>query len=394
MDPFNSKFILNEKRLLWIDYDKGISIILVCYLHSLVILKDYGLNFGAYPLFNYLNIFLFGFRMALFFMISGMLASRSLEKKGLAKYIDNRFNNILYPLLIWGFIKITLQMVMGRFSPHHMSPMGYLYLLIDPRRIMPFWYLHALFCIGALYAFLKVKLKLPAFGQLLLGLILYSVSAYIHIHSLNTGFFSDIFEYYFFFALGDVISDFMFSDKGNYRLTSSGVFFPLLAFFLTVQFFVMRIILNDGKQVGVFYVEYYRPYVYLIQGIVGCAFSISLSFLLQKWRTLTFLRVVGYHSLFVYCMHIIVIGLAGTVCVKMLHIHSVPAMVAIAVSSGVILPIFFYNFCLKYNLWWLYTFRKPERQIEYLKHTRIFSLNLFTLKRVKQAVISNHTYKK
>ncbi|MGZ3836852.1 MAG: hypothetical protein ACXVB0_25270, partial [Mucilaginibacter sp.] len=50
----------------------------------------------------------------------------------------------------------------------------------------------------------------------------------------------------------------------------------------------------------------------------------------------------------------------------------VPALVLIVWTSGVILPVFFYNFCLKYNLWWLYTYRKPKPQVAYMKTANIF----------------------
>src|SRR6266481_2219184 len=101
-------------RLAWIDYDKGISIILVCYLHLYHIVQDnYGVRIDAYWVLKYPAMFLEGFRMGLFFMISGILAHKSIQKKGLFSYVDGRFNMIFYPLLIWGFIKITLQLVGG-----------------------------------------------------------------------------------------------------------------------------------------------------------------------------------------------------------------------------------------------------------------------------------------
>jgi hypothetical protein len=72
-------------------------------------------------------------------------------------------------------------------------------------------------------------------------------------------------------------------------------------------------------------------------------------------------------------MQIIVMAIARIVLQNFLHITYVPALVILIWSSGIILPVFFYNFCLRYNLWWLYTFRKPEKQVEYLRKTNIFS---------------------
>src|SRR5579875_745203 len=138
MDLFNSRQVLSQKRWLWVDYDKGISIILVGYGHCLSILSGHVSDFDSYPAFNYIGTFLYGFRMPLFFIVSGLLVSRSLQKKGLANYISNRANNILYPLLVWGVIEITLQLLSARYSSFSTGKSigleRYVQLLIDPRQ--------------------------------------------------------------------------------------------------------------------------------------------------------------------------------------------------------------------------------------------------------------------
>src|ERR1700754_1928704 len=198
MDPFNSRFILKEKRWLWIDYDKGISIILVGYGHCYSTLLGHSIDLANYPFFNYIGVFLYGFRMPLFFIVSGLLVARSLNKKGLNSYIGDRTNNILYPLLIWGFLEITLQILAARFThfTNHddITPMKYLSLLIDPRQTGHFWYLNALFCIGVIYSILRTKLKMKPLGQLALGVVLYCISAYLHINTISAGFLTDVFE--------------------------------------------------------------------------------------------------------------------------------------------------------------------------------------------------------
>lgn len=374
MDPFNSGFILKEKRWLWIDYDKGISIILVGYGHCYATLKDHGLALDNYPFLNYIGVFLYGFRMPLFFIVSGLLVGRSLNKKGLRKYIGDRSNNILYPLFIWGFLQISLQILTSRFTHNDVHPISYLNLIINPRETGHFWYLNALFCIGVIYAFFKTRLKMSAIMQLALGLLFFSASAYIHVSDINAGFLTDVFEYYIFFALGDVISKVMLAEENIRKFSSWKIFFPLLVLFITIQYFFTQINLKPTPD-GINYVEHKMPFFFLLEALVGCTISFNFSFLLQKYRSLTFLRIIGYHSLFIYCMQIIVMTIARTICVNALHITYVPVLFALVWSSGVLLPIFFYNFCLTYQLWWLYTFKKPERQVEYLQTHRIFSFS-------------------
>ena len=99
MDLFNSKYILSNKRFGWIDYDRGISIILVTYRHCFEGLERAGIDFKSFPVFEYINVFFFfGFRMPLFFIASGIFISSSMRKKGMAIMLITAFKRscILY----------------------------------------------------------------------------------------------------------------------------------------------------------------------------------------------------------------------------------------------------------------------------------------------------------
>ncbi|WP_184549764.1 acyltransferase family protein [Mucilaginibacter sp. FT3.2] len=372
MDLFNSKFVRQEKRWPWIDYDKGISIILVGYGHCYETLKDHGLPLDKYPFFDYIGVFLYGFRMPLFFIISGLLVVKSLNKHGLGAYIANRNNNILYPLFVWGTIQVTLQIIMNRYTHNGYTSIDYLNLIINPRRTGIFWYLNALYCIGVIYAFLHSRLKMPVIGQLSVGIIMYVI--YPHLYTIKAGLFIDIFEYYIFFALGDLLSKLMLDEKSMQVYTSWKFFLPLLIAFITIQYYCTPINMGDSP-FGVRNVELNKPYLFFAEALIGCALSINCSFFLQKLKALTFLRVVGYHSLFIYCAQIIFMTVTRTVCMSVLHITSVPLLILIIWPAGIVLPIFLYNFCLRFGLWWLYSFKKPGRQIEGITTARLFSFN-------------------
>lgn len=375
MDLFNSQYILAEKRWLWVDYDKGISIMLVGYGHCLSTLEGHSADLHSHTILNYIGTFFYGFRMPLFFIVSGLLVGRGLKKKGLANYIGDRTNNILYPLLVWGVIEISFQIIAStytHFTLHErVSFWRFADLIINPRETGHFWYLNALFCIGVLYATLKSALKLKPIFQLAFGLILYVLSAYLHINDIPAGLFTDIFEYYVFFALGDVISNALLDENTIRAYSSWRIFVPLLVAFIIVQYFSTGINLRPSSY-GNRLVEQKMPLFFFIEALIGCAASISFSFLLQKYKLFTWIRIVGYHSLFIYCMQIIVMTFARIFFQNFLSINYTPALVILIWSSGIFLPVVFYNFCLRYNLWWLYTFKKPEKQVNYLRDTNIF----------------------
>jgi fucose 4-O-acetylase-like acetyltransferase len=360
MNIFNTQHILKEKRWKWIDYDKGISIILVGFGHCLSVMKGH-VDLDSYPIFNYIATFLYGFRMPLFFIISGIFISSGLKRKGLSGYVSNRADTVLYPLMVWGIIQITLQLITARISNNTVTPASYLYLLIAPRETGHFWYLNALFCIGVIYAFLRSGLKMKPLAQVGLGLILYCFSAYIHLNNLNAGFLTDICEFYLFFSLGDLISNVLLTEQNVKRFSSFKLFFPLLVIFLIIQYQFAKINLHGGAE-GINYVEHKMPFFFLFEALFGCTISINFSFLLQKYNALKFLRVIGFHSLYIYCMQIIMVTVARVVLINVLKVHYVPALVILIWLSGIIIPIFIYNACMRLNMWWLFTFKRPDKQ--------------------------------
>lgn len=55
------------------------------------------------------------------------------------------------------------------------------------------------------------------------------------------------------------------------------------------------------------------------------------------------------------------VTVARVVLVNVLKVHYVPAIVILVWMSGVIIPIFIYNICLRLNMWWLFTFKNPDK---------------------------------
>jgi fucose 4-O-acetylase-like acetyltransferase len=369
-DIFNSRFILREKRFVWLDYDKGISIILVAYGHCFFMLFDHGVDMSHYPFFNYIGVFLYGFRMPLFFIVSGILISKSLNKRGLSIYLRNRVNNILYPLIVWGGIQITMALISSRYTNGGITVQSYLDLLIYPRRTGHFWYLNALFFIGVIYSTMKTKLNISKYVQLIIGIVLFATAGYINIHDIQAGLFTDIFQFYFFFALGDVISNIFLDEKFVRRYTSWKVFLPLLVLFVLFQYKFTDLNLHGGKD-GINYVEHKLPWFYLAEALVGCSLSVSLSFLLQKYRVLSFLRVVGYHSLFIYCMQIIIMNIMRIVLISLFKVENVPVLFILIWTTGIVLPMLIYNLFLKINAWWFFTFEKPTEHYDFLAMSKI-----------------------
>ena len=113
--------------------------------------KEAGIPVQQYDLLEYANIFFYSFRMPLFFIISGIFITRSLQKRGIGKYVETRARAILYPYFVWGTIQLTLQIIFTRYTNGHPTIDSYLHLFYLPREIAQFWYLYALFNVSVLY---------------------------------------------------------------------------------------------------------------------------------------------------------------------------------------------------------------------------------------------------
>jgi fucose 4-O-acetylase-like acetyltransferase len=362
---------LSNKRHGWIDYDRGISIVLVTYRHTFENLeRAASAQLNAHSWLEYINVFFFGFRMPLFFIASGMFIASSMEKAGYTRYVKNRMLNILYPMLLWGVIQISLQLLFSRYtsSSDKATWHSYYYLITNPRATGQFWYLNALFFVGIIYATLKFLLQFKIRHQLIFGCMLYAINGYLHAYAIESWLFADIFKYYLFFAIGDLIAQFMKSEKASRLFASLYLIVPLLVAFILIQLVFTSINLNADNN---YQVENGMPLFFLLVALVGCALSISISFTLKKWDAFKFIRVVGYNSVHIYCMQILVIGVVRIMLMNVFGFNNVPLIFFLTLAAAVVLPMLFYNLMMRMGCWWLFTLKKPVAELESIQMNQL-----------------------
>ncbi len=348
------------KRQSWVDYAKGIAIILVLYRHVFEGIKNSGLNVSHYIFLEEWNIVFFSFRMPLFFIVSGIFVSSSFVKRGMGQFIKTKLSTILYPYFLWGIIQITLQLIFSPYVNGSIDFYDYLDLLYLPREIEQFWYLYALFNVTILYVLLKYGLGIKPIYNLILGLIMFLMSAYFYRHNIILGFVSDILHYYIFIALGDVLAKFI-RDKNNVKIFESWrLFFILIVPFLVSQIYFLYVnIQYPGTKYQ--YVEYFDPLVFLPIAMIGCAFVISGSFILQKNSNARWLEVLGRHSLYIYVAHVIVVASLRTLLTRVFNIYSVPVLLLSGIIMGLLVPVLLYKFAVRVNMPWIFTLQNRKQ---------------------------------
>lgn len=353
----NSKKVLSRDRHPWIDYARGISIILVSYRHVFEGLMTGDTTPSQYPVLNYLNIFFFSFRMPLFFIVSGLFLGAALKRKGLNGYVQDRSQTILYPLLVWGIIHISLQILFAGYVNAQRVPSDYLRLLYQPRRIEQFWYLNALYFVGVLYALLTVVARFKVRHHLFLGFILFSSAGWMYSQGIDTGFLKDVFFFYLFFAAGDAISGFVLDPERANTFSSWKTILLLLPLFIAMQHLFTELNMAHDDD---YFVQNQRPYLFALTAFIGGAFVICVSFFLQKKKWFPLLRIIGYHSLYIYVANLMATAATRILLKRVFQVENLYVMIFFGTLAGIFLPIFLYSIATRSGAWWLYTLKKPE----------------------------------
>ncbi|MEP7079834.1 MAG: acyltransferase [Ginsengibacter sp.] len=352
--------INKSKRQSWVDYARGIAIILVLYRHVFEGIKNAGLPVNNYLYLEHSNIIFFSFRMPLFFIVSGIFVAASFSKRGMEKFVKTKMKSILYPYFLWGSLQITLQIIFSKYVNNPPQPKDYIYLLYLPREIEQFWYLYALFNVTVLYVILKYKAGLKSWQHIVLGLIMFYVSALCYQRNIIIGFLGDILHYYVFIALGDMIHKFMKKQENIRWFQSWNLFFILLIpFIITQSYFLYANMQFPNSKYQ--HVEYFQPFLFLPISLTGCTFIICISFLFQRYARADWLRILGKHSLYIYVAHVLVFASVRVFMIRVLHITNIPILMIICIFFGLLVPVLLFKLSVRLNMQWIFSLEDKEQ---------------------------------
>lgn len=356
--------LLQKSRLQWVDYLRGIAIILIVYRHVLIGIQK-GNIYVPEVLVN-ANMIFYSFRMPLFFILSGIFISRSLAKKSLKELVGIKFEKLLYPYLIWSVIQITLQIMFSGVTNSSRSLIDYTYIFYQTRYLDQFWYLPALFNTTIIYLLLKSKLKLNTGFQLILGLGLYFASPYFQEISIM----SDWMAFYFFFAIGDALSVIFFHEQTQKFFKSYVSLLLIIPIFILAQrYYLDHDLGNIGATDKLYlskpdYFKHFKDQVdFLFIALIGCLSMFILSFHLQNLKILSFLRILGYHSLHIYVMHVIITACVRLSLIILFQITDPIVLLLCSITAGIIIPVLFYNYLVKDGpFWFLFSYKKKKNE--------------------------------
>jgi fucose 4-O-acetylase-like acetyltransferase len=155
-------------RIGWLDSARGLGIILVVIGHALGGLIDSPLGAGQ-DMFRRLFFAIYSFHMPLFFLLSGLLVAKRLEK-GSGPFLKALLPSIVWPYFLWSTVQFTLIYSLGALVNRPAESYWPVILSLPWNTISQFWFLYALFWMHILSALLLPRIGREGFVMLALAL--------------------------------------------------------------------------------------------------------------------------------------------------------------------------------------------------------------------------------
>ena len=287
-------------RVDWVDYAKGICIVMVVMMHSVLGVE---LATGQTGFMHPLVAFAKPFRMPDFFLISGLFLSLVIDRDW-RTYLDRKVVHFAYFYVLW----VTIQF--GFKAPAFAAETswahaGFLYL---ESFIEPFGTLWFIYLLPVFFVVTKATRRVPP-------LLIWALAALLEMAHFVTGWtvIDEFCARFVYFYTGYLFADhvFVLSDRARAR--------PVLALLALVLWAML-----DGSLVKLGFSEW--PLVSLVLGLAGASAIVTIGTLFAKMQWLNFLRFCGEHSIVIYLAFFLPMAAARTLLLRTGIIPDVGAM--------------------------------------------------------------------
>jgi uncharacterized membrane protein YcfT len=297
-------------RIDWVDYAKGICIVMVVMMHSVLGVEAAA---GQTGFMHPLVAFAKPFRMPDFFLISGLFLSVVIDRDW-RTYLDRKVVHFAYFYVLW----VTIQF--GFKAPSiaadtSWTHAGFMYL---ESFIEPFGTLWFIYLLPVFFVVTKLTRQMPP-------LVIWGLAAALEMAHIVTGwtvideFCSRFVYFYSGYLFADVV--FALSDRAGARPA------------LTLVGLVLWALVN-GALVESGFSE--RPLISLALGLAGAGAIIVMGTLLARAHWLNFLRYCGEHSIVIYLAFFLPMAATRTLLLKTGLIPDIGAVSLIVTVVGVV----------------------------------------------------------
>jgi uncharacterized membrane protein YcfT len=296
-------------RIDWVDYAKGICIVMVVMMHSVLGVEAAA---GQTGFMHLVVMFAKPFRMPDFFLISGLFLSVVIDRDW-RTYLDRKVVHFAYFYLLW----VTIQF--GFKAPSFAAETswthaGFLYL---ESFIEPFGTLWFIYLLPVFFVVTKATRRMPP-------LPIWGVAALLEMAHIATGWtvIDEFCARFVYFYSGYLFAGYVFalSDRARAR--------PELA----LAGLALWALINGGL-VKFGFSEW--PLISLALGLAGAGAIITIGTLLARAHWLTFLRFFGEHSIVIYLAFFLPMATTRTLLLKTGLIHDIGMISLVVTIVGV-----------------------------------------------------------
>jgi len=306
----NGTSAITAERIDWVDYAKGICIVMVVMMHSVLGVE---LAAGQTGFMHPLVAFAKPFRMPDFFLISGLFLSVVIDRDW-RTYLDRKVVHFAYFYLLW----VTIQF--GFKAPSFAAEtgwthVGFMYLesFIEPFGTLWFIYLLPVFFVVA-----KATRRMPP-------LMIWGMAALLEMAHIATGWtvIDEFGARFVYFYSGYLFAHHVFALSDRARARPALALAGLAAWALI-----------DGGMVGSGFSEW--PLISLVLGLAGACAIVTIGTLLARAHWLNFLRACGEHSIVIYLAFFLPMAATRTLLLRAGPIHDVGTISLVVTIVGVV----------------------------------------------------------
>ncbi len=283
-----------------VDYAKGICIIMVVMMHSVLGVELVAGETGFMHLFV---AFAKPFRMPDFFLISGLFLPLVIDRDW-RTYLDRKVVHFAYFYVLWVTIQFGFK-APGFAAESSWAHAGYLYLesFIEPFGTLWFIYLLPIF-----FVVTKATLRLPP-------LLIWGLAAILEMAHFSTGW-TAIDEFgarFVYFYTGYLFADTVFALSNRAR-TQPGLALAALAMWAILNTSLVWLGLSEW------------PVISLMLGLAGACAVVMVATLLARAKWIDFIRFCGEHSIVIHLAFFLPMAATRTLLLHTGIIHNVGAM--------------------------------------------------------------------
>ena len=331
---------MEQKYYDWVDYAKGIGIILVVYGHVARGIFNAGMMSDEH-LFRVVDSIIYSFHMPLFFFLAGLFFVGSIKKRGEGGLIINKVDTIIYPYIVWSLIQGGIGYTLNGITNFSTSIQDVYSLLWQPHD--QFWFLYALFLIFVIYTLIY------RFIPNVIMLFILSVLLYLFQDFLYSpwGIMNSIYKFGVYFCAGILFSKYM---TINIKISPIWSISAVILFVLAQTFYHSYLKLT--------YLSYNGLMLMLLALASIFTVVIVSQVLAQKGSNL--IRTIGSYSLQIYLVHIIFGSGFRIFMQKMLGIESSVFHLLFGTLVGIFVSILFVRMTKYLGLNFLFFIPNPS----------------------------------